>query len=249
MNGGLSLKERGLKLAAKVSNSGAKVYLLYRVRELFKKIQKINEEEEYSIDEKDSEIVKLLAKIEEGQTKPNIELFGPKQYLVDKDLTFDKDETEVSILNYLPQFKTNCLETIGKEKLDNKMTETIEYLSKDENIRVVALIATKIKEKYPEYPGLAGFTPDKVYEISSVCDQKKGNGTTHDQIEILKMNLLVGATIYEDVKKEDVKKEDKEQERKNSKDSSAGGKRKTKRKRRKSKKSSRKKRKTRRSKK
>jgi hypothetical protein len=241
MNGGLSLKERGLKLAAKVSNSGAKVYLLYRVRELFKKIQKINEKEEYSIDEKDMEIVNLLGEIEDGQTKPNIELFGPKPYLVDKDLTFDKDETEVSILNYLPQFKTNCLETIGKVKLDKKMTETIAYLSKDENRRVVALIATEIDK---EYPGLAGFTPDKVYEISYVCDQKKGDGSTHDQIEKLEMNLLIGAKIYEGVKSAD-----KEQERKNSKDSSAGGKRKTKRKRRKSKKSSRKKRKTRRSKK
>ena len=243
MNGGLSLKERGLKLAAKVSNSGAKVYLLYRVRELFKKIQKINEKGD-SIDEKDGEIVKLLGETEEGQTKPNIELFGPKPYLVDKDLTFDKGETEVSILNYLPQFKTNCLETIGKDKLDTKMTKTIEYLSKDENRRVVALIATKIKEKYPEYPGLAGFTHKKVDKISDVCHQQKGDGNTHVQIERLKMNLLIGANIYEDVKKED-----KEQERKNSKDSSAGGKRKTKRKRRKSKKSSRKKRKTRRSKK
>jgi len=240
MNGGLSLKERGLKLAAKVSNSGAKVYLLYRVRELFKKIQKINEKGD-SIDEKDMEIVNLLGEIEDGQTKPNIELFGPKPYLVDTDLTFDKGETEVSILNYLPQFKTNCLETIGKVKLDDKMTETIAYLSKDKNRRVVALIATEIDK---EYPGLAGFTPDKVYKISYVCDQKKGDGSTHDQIEKLEMNLLIGAKIYEGVKSAD-----KEQERKNSKDSSAGGKRKTKRKRRKSKKSSRKKRKTRRSKK
>lgn len=238
------VKNAAMGVAATVSNNGAKLNLLRRVRELFKKIQKINEEEEYSIDKKDGEIINLLGEIEEGQTKPNIELFGPKPYLVDKDLIFDKDETEVSILNYLPQFKTNCLETIGKDKLDNKMAETIEYLSKDENRRVVALIATKIKEKYPEYPGLAGFTPDKVDKISSVCYQQKGDGNTHDQIEKLKMNLLIGAKIYEDVKKED-----KEQERKNSKDSSAGGKRKTKRKRRKSKKSSRKKRKTRRSKK
>lgn len=237
------VKNAAMGVAAKVSNNGAKLNLLRKVRELFKKIQTINEKEEYSIDEKDSEIINLLGETEEGQIKPNIELFGPKPYLVDKDLTFDKDETEVSILNYLPQFKTNCLETIGKDKLDTKMAETIEYLSKDENRRVVALIATQIDKKFGN---LAGFTHDKVHEISSVCHQKKGKGITHDQIEKLEMNLLIGAKIYEGVKYAD---KEQEQERKNSKDSSAGGKRKTKRKRRKSKKSSRKKRKTRRSKK
>ena len=101
-----------LKAAAAFNPDAAKLNLLKRVRELFKKIKEINDQN-IDVNEKDGQISELLDATEQGETKPNIELFGPKTYLVKKEI--DEPEKAVSILNYLPQFKTTCLETIGNQ--------------------------------------------------------------------------------------------------------------------------------------
>ena len=248
-----SIKDLALKTAAAVSPTGAQLNLLQRVRNLFKKIKEINDKIT-DVNEKDEQISQLLDAKEEKGTKPNIELFGPKTYLVSKEV--DEPTTKsVSILNYLPQFKTSCLETIGSDKVDKKMKETIDYLSKSENKRIVALIATKINEKYSD---MAGFTQLKVESIKEKCEdiQVIEDSDFHDKSDMLETTILNGPVIYSHYKEFDnVKKPASEEEEDLTKEMSSltitpsnlkekGGKRKTKRKNKKSKKSSRKKRKT-----
>ena len=246
------VKDLALKAAAAVSPTGAQLNLLKRVRELFKKIKEINDKN-IDVNEKDDQISQLLDATEEGETKPNIELFGPKTYLVKKEI--DEPEKAVSILNYLPQFKTTCLETIGTEKYDIKMMQTIDYLSKSENKRTVALIATKINERYSN---MAGFTELKVESIQKKCQEIDviEDDEFHAKSDMLETTIVNGPMIYSDYKGKDNQKEpaaieDKDEDLTevmksltidtNKKES--GGKRKTKRKNKKSKKSSRKKRK------
>ena len=246
------LSSLALKTAAAVSPDGAKLNLLQRVRNLFKKIKEINDKIN-DVNEKDEQISQLLDAKEERGTKPNIDMFGPKTYLVSKEV--DEPTTKsVSILNYLPQFKTSCLETIGSDKVDKKMKETIDYLSKSENKRIVALIATKINEKYSD---TAGFTLLKVESIKEKCEdiQVIEDSDFHDKSDMLETTILNGPVIYSHYKEFDnVKKPASEEEEDLTKEMSSltvapnrkesGGKRKTKRKNKKSKKSSRKKRKT-----
>lgn len=246
------LSSLALKTAAAVSPDGAKLNLLQRVRNLFKKIKEINDKIT-DVNEKDEQISQLLDAKEERGTKPNIDMFGPKTYLVSKEV--DEPTTKsVSILNYLPQFKTSCLETIGSDKVDKKMKETIDYLSKSENKRIVALIATKINEKYSD---TAGFTLLKVESIKEKCEdiQVIEDSDFHDKSDMLETTILNGPVIYSHYKEFDnVKKPASEEEEDLTKEMSSltvapnrkesGGKRKTKRKNKKSKKSSRKKRKT-----
>lgn len=111
---------------AAVSDDGAKLNLLQRVRNLFKKIRIIISDENINTDEKEKQISQLLDAKEDGGSKKNIDMFGPKKYLVNEEID-EPEETKVSILNYLPQYKTTCLPSIGIEKVDDKMKETIEY--------------------------------------------------------------------------------------------------------------------------
>lgn len=238
-----------LKAAAAFSPDGAKLNLLKRVRELFKKIKEINDKN-IDVNEKDEQISQLLDATEQGETKPNIELFGPKTYLVKKEI--DEPEKAVSILNYLPQFKTTCLETIGTEKYDIKMMQTIDYLSKSENKRTVALIATKINEKYSD---MAGFTQLKIDSIKEKCEDIDviEDDLFHAKSNMLETTIVNGPIIYSDYKEKDNQKEPATNEDlvaametlaiNSNNGKASGGKRKTKRKNKKSKKSSRKKRK------
>ena len=253
------LKSFALKTAAALSPDGAKLNLLQRVRNLFKKIREIIRDENINTDEKEEQISQLLDAKEEKGTKPNIDMFGPKTYLVNKEID-EPEETKVSILNYLPQYKTTCLPSIGIEHVDNKMKDTIEYLSLEENKRIVTLIATKINEKYPD---MAGFTPFKYASIKGTCPdiisietkKKKEDKDFIKKRDALAMEIINGELKYLKYKDEDNQKEATEDDDKdltaeiesltinpdNGKES--GGKRKTKRKNKKSKKSSRKKRK------
>ena len=239
-----------LKAAAALNPDAAKLNLLKRVRELFKKIKEINDQN-IDVNEKDGQISELLDATEQGETKPNIELFGPKTYLVKNEI--DEPEKAVSILNYLPQFKTTCLETIGTEKYDKKMMETIDYLSKNANKRTVALIATKINERYSN---MAGFTELKVKSIQEKCQDIIDvieDDEFHAKSDMLETTIVNGPIIYSDYKDKDNQKEAaKEKDDLTAEMESltidpnkkaSGGKRKTKRKNKKSKKSSRKKRK------
>ena len=93
------LSSLALRTAAAVSPDGAKLNLLQRVRKLFKKIKEINDKIT-DVNEKDKQISQLLDAKEEKGTKPNIDMFGPKTYLVSKEV--DEPTTKsVSILNYL----------------------------------------------------------------------------------------------------------------------------------------------------
>ena len=255
------LKSFALKTAAAFSPDGAKLNLLQRVRNLFKKIKEINDKN-INTDEKEKQISQLLDAKEDGGSKKNIDMFGPKTYLVNEEID-EPEETKVSILNYLPQYKTTCLPSIGIEHVDDKMKETIEYLSLEENRRIVTFIATKINEKYPD---MAGFTPFKYGSIKGKCDniistetkKKTEKDTDSDFIrkrDELAMDIINGEVRYPNYKDEDNQKEaagDEEKEDLTAEIESltidpnkkaSGGKRKTKRKNKKSKKSSRKKRK------
>ena len=128
--------------------------------------------------------------------------------------------------------------------------ETIDYLSKNENKRTVALIATKINERYSN---MAGFTELKVESIQEKCQDIIDvieDDEFHAKSDMLETTIVNGPIIYSDYKDKDNQKEAAKEENEDiieAMESIAikekGGKRKTKRKNKKSKKSSRKKRK------